>query len=99
MSTHNATFPLTIYYDASCPLCRKEMHTLRDYDRRTQLPLVDCSAPDFHDPARNRMALSKIGFTAAFGWLVERAAQRALARSKGCEDGVCERPEQARGPH
>ncbi|MCP5475369.1 MAG: DUF393 domain-containing protein [Rhodanobacteraceae bacterium] len=163
LSTHDATFPLTIYYDASCPLCRKEMHTLRDYDRRAQLQLVDCSAPDFHDPAvdragfqvpalmalihardaggrwfigvdvfvlayravgiesiaglwsnralrpfwdrvypwiaRNRMALSKIGFTAAFGWLVERAAQRALARSKGCEDGVCERPEQARGPH
>lgn len=47
--------------------------------------------------ARHRMALSKIGFTAAFGWLVERAARRALARSKGCDDEVCERPDKARG--
>lgn len=37
------TFPLTIYYDASCPLCRTEMETLKQADDTNQLILVDCS--------------------------------------------------------
>jgi predicted DCC family thiol-disulfide oxidoreductase YuxK len=37
------TFPLTIYYDASCPLCRTEMETLKQADAANQLILVDCS--------------------------------------------------------
>ena len=44
-------FPLTIYYDASCPLCSAEMHTLEDLDRACRLRLVDCSAPGFDDSA------------------------------------------------
>lgn len=156
MTALSATYPLTIYYDASCPLCRKEMHTLRDHDAHGTLHLVDCSAAGFQDAdvdragfetpelmalihardadghwfigvdvfvlayravgieaiaglwsnrflrpiwdrvypwvARHRMGLSKIGFTTAFGWLVSWSARRAAARSKGCHDGVCERP-------
>ena len=41
------TFPLTIYYDASCPLCASEMHALAARDREARLVLVDCSAMDF----------------------------------------------------
>ena len=157
LSALTAVMPLTIYYDASCPLCRKEMHALRDHDRREQLRLVDCSAPEFRDPeveragfqvpqmmtlihardaegrwfigvdvfvlayravgieaiaglwsnrvlrpfwdrvypwiARHRMLLSRIGFTTAFGWLVEWLARRAQARSQACNDQVCERPD------
>ena len=37
-------YPLTIYYDASCPLCAAEMHALRDEDHACRLRLVDCSA-------------------------------------------------------
>lgn len=49
----NASFPLTIFYDASCGLCRQEMHTIKRYDRHERLRLVDCSAADFDDaPAR-----------------------------------------------
>jgi predicted DCC family thiol-disulfide oxidoreductase YuxK len=44
-------FPLTIYYDASCPLCATEMHALKARDRAGRLVLVDCSRPDFSDPA------------------------------------------------
>jgi predicted DCC family thiol-disulfide oxidoreductase YuxK len=44
-------FPLTIYYDASCPLCATEMHALRDQDHACRLRLVDCSAPGFDDSA------------------------------------------------
>jgi predicted DCC family thiol-disulfide oxidoreductase YuxK len=44
-------YPLTIYYDASCPLCAAEMHALRDSDRRGCLELIDCSVPGFEDEA------------------------------------------------
>jgi predicted DCC family thiol-disulfide oxidoreductase YuxK len=43
------TYPLTIFYDASCPLCRKEMHALKAYDAQDRLRLVDCSAATFRD--------------------------------------------------
>ena len=42
-------YPLTVYYDASCPLCATEMHALRDRDPSGNLGLVDCSAADFDD--------------------------------------------------
>ena len=43
------TFPLTVYYDASCPLCASEMHALKARDRDGRLLLVDCSTPGFDD--------------------------------------------------
>ena len=42
-------FPLTVYYDAACPLCASEIHTLRDRAPAGSFVLVDCSAPDFDD--------------------------------------------------
>ena len=47
----NITYPLTIYYDASCPLCRTEMHTIKETDFKNQLILVDCSKESFAEPA------------------------------------------------
>ena len=52
-------FPLTIYYDASCPLCAEEMHALRAYDRRGRLHLIDCSDRDFADDAVAAAGLSR----------------------------------------
>ena len=40
-------YPLTVYYDASCPLCRAEMETLKARDCDDRLRLVDCSAAAF----------------------------------------------------
>jgi predicted DCC family thiol-disulfide oxidoreductase YuxK len=40
-------YPLTVYYDASCPLCRAEMETLKARDDGDRLQLVDCSAAAF----------------------------------------------------
>jgi predicted DCC family thiol-disulfide oxidoreductase YuxK len=45
-------FPLTLFYDASCPVCRLEMHALRERDLianpdAPKLYLVDMSAPGF----------------------------------------------------
>ncbi|MDX1561980.1 MAG: DUF393 domain-containing protein [Gammaproteobacteria bacterium] len=52
-------FPLTIYYDASCPLCAAEMHALRDYDRDSQLRLIDCSCAGFTDSAAAAAGLTQ----------------------------------------
>ena len=45
----NATFPLTIYYDASCRLCNSEMQNIKIHDHDNQLILIDCSPADFDD--------------------------------------------------
>lgn len=44
-----AAWPLVIYYDASCPLCREEMHALAEFDHGGRLQLRDASVPDFQD--------------------------------------------------
>ncbi|KFN47366.1 thiol-disulfide oxidoreductase DCC family protein [Arenimonas composti] len=54
MSTHTdaaatVVWPLTIFYDASCPLCREEMHAIKAWDRGNRLRLRDASAPGFAD--------------------------------------------------
>lgn len=43
------TYPLTVYYDATCPLCRSEMETLEARDADNVLRLVDCSGPAFNE--------------------------------------------------
>jgi predicted DCC family thiol-disulfide oxidoreductase YuxK len=44
-----ARYPLTLYYDDACPLCRSEMAAMKRLDRHDRLHLVDCSAPGFAD--------------------------------------------------
>lgn len=46
----HAEYPLRIYYDASCPLCRAEMQGLKTRDHAGALELVDCSGEGFADP-------------------------------------------------
>jgi predicted DCC family thiol-disulfide oxidoreductase YuxK len=48
----NGLYPLTLYYDASCPLCRREMNFLRARDRHCRLRLIDVSAADFANDTR-----------------------------------------------
>jgi predicted DCC family thiol-disulfide oxidoreductase YuxK len=57
-------FPLTVFYDASCPVCRLEMHALRERDlalhaQEPQLHLVDMSAPGF-DPTPYGASLAQM---------------------------------------
>jgi predicted DCC family thiol-disulfide oxidoreductase YuxK len=42
-------FPLTIFYDASCPVCATEMRALKRRDADGRLILVDCSTADFDE--------------------------------------------------
>lgn len=43
-------YPLTLYYDASCPLCHAEMHNLMLRNEDGRLAFVDASARDFASP-------------------------------------------------
>ncbi len=54
-----ADYPLTIFYDASCPVCALEMDHLRARDAASRLVLVDMSAPDF-DAARFGLTLPEL---------------------------------------
>jgi predicted DCC family thiol-disulfide oxidoreductase YuxK len=40
---------LTVFYDASCPLCATEMGTLARLDTAGELGFVDCADPGFDD--------------------------------------------------
>jgi predicted DCC family thiol-disulfide oxidoreductase YuxK len=44
-------YPLTIYYDASCPVCATEMNAIKAHDPQHRLTLVDCSADPMADGA------------------------------------------------
>lgn len=55
----SSDYPLTIFYDASCPVCALEMDQLRRRDTASRLVLVDMSAPGF-DAARHGLALPEL---------------------------------------
>lgn len=40
---------VTVYYDASCPLCVREMATIMALDVGQEISMQDCSTPDFFD--------------------------------------------------
>lgn len=58
MNGLSVAYPLTVYYDASCPLCRKEMHALKQFDVQDRLKLQDCSTENFHDEFADKANIS-----------------------------------------
>ena len=147
---------ITVYYDASCPLCLSEMSTIKALDQAEEIALCDCSVQgfaDFHASeagidqaqmmrlihartasgqwligvdvfvdlyrrvglrsvagfwghpmlspvlrmlypwiARYRQALSRLGVNRIYELAIERAAQKALAKSRACNENQCELP-------
>lgn len=45
----NVTWPLTVYFDGSCRICRSEIDNIAARDAHDLLRLVDCSIADFDD--------------------------------------------------
>lgn len=84
--------PLTVFYDASCPLCAGEMRALKARDRGDRLALVDCSAPEFEeaellgDGLRRSDLMRLIHARDAHGrWFVGVDAFEAAYRAAGLE--------------
>jgi len=45
----DVSYPLTVFYDASCPACAAQIEPLKKCNTHGRLELVDCSAPGFHE--------------------------------------------------
>ena len=85
-------YPLTVFYDASCPLCANEMHALKMRDCGNRIELVDCSSPAFSDAGllaagvTREMLMKRIHAHDAYGrWLVGADCFEALYRAVGAE--------------
>ena len=42
-------YPLTVYYDGACSICRREIALMRTLDRREHFQLIDFSGPEFRE--------------------------------------------------
>lgn len=91
MNSRAIRYPLTVFYNASCPMCAGEMQALKNLDRE-RLELVDCSAPDFDDTVLAGVGITRADLMArihardAHGrWLVALDAIEAAYRAVGLE--------------
>lgn len=82
-------YPLTVFYDASCPTCTSKMRSLEHGDDE-RLELVDCSAPDFDETVLAGVGITRADLMAqihardAHGrWLVASDAIEAAYRAVG----------------
>ena len=50
---------LTVYFDGSCPLCRREIALMRRLDRRHAMAWVDVSKPGMECPIDRRELLAR----------------------------------------
>ena len=55
----STSYPLTIYFDASCRLCNSEMQNIKVHDVDKQLILIDCSAPEFDDTPFSKEGINR----------------------------------------
>jgi predicted DCC family thiol-disulfide oxidoreductase YuxK len=71
-------FPITVFYDASCPLCADEIHMLKSRDDSDKLVLVDCSTLESPEFMRRLHVRDADGL-----WLVGVDAFRAIYSAVG----------------
>jgi len=85
-------FPLTVFYDASCPMCANEMHALKARDATQSLALVDCSAPEYRNEIAEGEGITREGMLGLLHtrdangrWLVGVESFAAVYRAAGLE--------------
>jgi len=79
-------YPLTIFFDGSCPLCNREIALLTQFDDHQQLRVVDCSATDFapvEGHARETLMALIHARDAAGAWLIGAPVFAAAYRATG----------------
>jgi predicted DCC family thiol-disulfide oxidoreductase YuxK len=82
------SFPLTMYYDHSCPLCRQEVDLLRGQNHENNLAFVDCSPTDFSPvEGHSREAMMKLihARDANGRWLIGPPVFSAAYRAVGID--------------
>jgi predicted DCC family thiol-disulfide oxidoreductase YuxK len=86
----NITYPLTIYFDATCRLCNSEMQNIKVHDTKNLLALIDCSAPTFDDTTfvaqgiTTTAMMNRLHAQDADGnWLIGVAAFEGIYRTVG----------------
>ncbi|MEQ1531792.1 MAG: DUF393 domain-containing protein [Methylococcales bacterium] len=84
------TYPLTVYFDASCRLCNSEMQNIKQHDAQQRLILIDCSAHDFDTTIckQNNISLDTMmnrlhAQDAAGQWLMGVSAFEVIYRTIG----------------
>jgi predicted DCC family thiol-disulfide oxidoreductase YuxK len=51
--------PLTVWYDAACPLCRREIALMRRLDWRRQIDFIDLTDPESSCPIDRAVLLAR----------------------------------------
>ena len=81
---------LTVYYDASCPLCASEMQAIKERDADDALTMIDCSPAEFAGAASpsglvTRGAMLRLLHvrTGDDRWLIGIDAYEAILRATG----------------
>ncbi len=89
---NNYNYPLTVYFDASCRLCRSEMQNIKAHDDKNLLVLIDCSVSDFDDtvfmvPSINKSAMmNRLHVQDANGrWVIGVEAFEVIYRTVGMD--------------
>ena len=78
------TYPLTVYYDATCALCSAEMSGMKARDAAERLQLVDCSPPAFDaGPAPREALMTAIHAVDAAGQVLA-----GVPAIRACRDAV-----------
>lgn len=82
-------YPLTVYYDATCPLCVAEMGAMKARDAAGRLNLVDCSPAGFSGgPAPREALMTAMHAVDAAGRVLDGvAAIRACRNAVGLPAG------------